>query len=393
MSTNLTTATGRTASSDRRRWPAARDRFNVGERCLGMLDQALFQSILTLERKRTERSQKPFALMLLDASRLLANGAREQAFSGMSAAVASATRDTDVVGWFEEGAIVGVIYTEIQGSSKEAITESLCSRLKSALERNLGNRSKQIAVSVHLFPEDVKGDGSDDLANAKFYSDLPRTWARRRGSLFIKRAIDAAASGLLLILLLPVFAVIALAIKLTSKGPVFFRQERLGHFGVPFICLKFRTMHLSNSPKLHQDYIQKFITGKDLDPGQGGEKPAPIYKITNDPRVTRVGRFLRATSFDELPQLWNVLVGQMSLVGPRPPVRYEYELYDVWHRRRVLESKPGITGLWQVSGRSRVRFDEMVRLDLRYWRSWSLWSDLVILVRTPRAVFSRDGAY
>jgi lipopolysaccharide/colanic/teichoic acid biosynthesis glycosyltransferase len=393
MSTHLTPASDRTPHSDRRRGSSAQDRSEPGDRCLGLLDQGLFQSILTLERKRSERSQKPFALMLIDASSLLANGTRERILHGMSAAVASATRDTDVIGWYQGNAILGVIYTEIDGRSKEVIAENLCRRMNSGLEAQLGSRSKQIGVSVHLFPEVVSGNHSG-LANPKFYSDLPKTWERRRGALLIKRAIDVAGSGLLLILLLPIFAAIAVAIKLTSKGPIFFKQERLGRFGVPFICLKFRTMYLSNSPKLHQDYIQKFIAGKDLEQAAGrAAEQAQVYKITNDPRVTRVGKFLRSTSFDELPQLWNVLVGQMSLVGPRPPVRYEYELYHAWQRRRVLEAKPGITGLWQVSGRSRVRFDEMVRLDLRYWRSWSLWSDLVILFRTPRAVFSRDGAY
>ena len=124
---------------------------------------------------------------------------------------------------------------------------------------------------------------------------------------------------------------------------------------------------------------------------QGGSKP--VYKMKNDPRVTRVGRFLRRLSLDELPQFFNVLKGDMSLVGPRPPLAYEYEEYDVWHRRRVLEIKPGITGLWQVNGRSRVGFDDIVRLDLRYARGWSLWLDLKILAQTPRAVLFGDGAY
>ena len=120
---------------------------------------------------------------------------------------------------------------------------------------------------------------------------------------------------------------------------------------------------------------------------------AAVYKLTNDPRVTPLGRFLRKTSLDELPQLFNVLLGNMSLVGPRPPLPYEYDRYDVWHRRRVFEVKPGITGLWQVTGRSRTTFDEMVRLDLNYAKAWSVWLDLKILSRTPMAVVSGDGAY
>ena len=116
-----------------------------------------------------------------------------------------------------------------------------------------------------------------------------------------------------------------------------------------------------------------------------------VYKLTDDPRITPIGRFLRRTSLDELPQFFNVLMGQMSLVGPRPPINYEVEAYDLWHRRRVLEAKPGITGLWQVNGRNRIKFDEMVRLDLTYARTWSPWLDLKILMRTPRAM--ADGAH
>jgi lipopolysaccharide/colanic/teichoic acid biosynthesis glycosyltransferase len=196
----------------------------------------------------------------------------------------------------------------------------------------------------------------------------------------------------LLALLSPLIAVIAAAIKLTSTGEVLFRQERLGHNGIPFQFLKFRSMYVNNSPHIHREFVTDFIKGK----SEAAEQPAgngKVYKIAVDPRVTPIGRFLRKSSLDELPQLWNVLKGQMSLVGPRPPLRYEFHLYAPWHRRRILEAKPGVTGLWQVNGRSRTCFDDMVRLDLRYARSWSLWLDIVILLLTPFAVFSGDGAY
>jgi lipopolysaccharide/colanic/teichoic acid biosynthesis glycosyltransferase len=150
-------------------------------------------------------------------------------------------------------------------------------------------------------------------------------------------------------------------------------------------------MYADNDPKIHEEYTQRFIAGKADDETACGNPP--IYKITNDHRVTRIGRILRKSSLDEFPQFWNVLTGEMSLVGPRPPVPYEYAIYDVWHRRRVLEVKPGVTGLWQVSGRSRTSFNDMVRLDLQYSKSWSLWLDLKILVATPRAVLGGEGAY
>jgi lipopolysaccharide/colanic/teichoic acid biosynthesis glycosyltransferase len=145
--------------------------------------------------------------------------------------------------------------------------------------------------------------------------------------------------------------------------------------------------------KIHEKYVSQFIAGKVDGKSDAGQAAVPVFKLQKDPRITPVGRFLRKTSLDELPQFWNVLRGDMSLVGPRPPIAYEFRAYDVWHRRRVLEIKPGITGLWQVEGRSRTCFDDMVRLDLRYARTWSVWLDLRILLRTPGAVILGDGAH
>jgi exopolysaccharide biosynthesis polyprenyl glycosylphosphotransferase len=250
----------------------------------------------------------------------------------------------------------------------------------------------QLRTSVHLFPEDKDENSSGPLADISFYPDLSEKERAKRLPHLLKRAIDIFGSTLLLLSLSPVIGLIALAIKLTSKGPVFFKQVRLGQFGSRFPCFKFRTMYLNNSPKIHQDYIAKFIAGQAGNAAKAEGKTA-VFKITNDPRVTLTGRFLRKTSLDELPQFWNVLRGEMSLVGPRPPVPYEFKIYDIWHRRRVLEVKPGVTGLWQVSGRSRTSFDDMVRLDLRYTQSWSLWLDLKILMATPRAVLTGEGAY
>jgi lipopolysaccharide/colanic/teichoic acid biosynthesis glycosyltransferase len=148
-------------------------------------------------------------------------------------------------------------------------------------------------------------------------------------------------------------------------------------------------MQVHADPAIHQQYVRQFIRTNAAAAAVG---PEVVFKITNDPRVTRVGRFLRRTSLDELPQFWNVLKGEMSLVGPRPPLPYEVEEYKTWHYRRVFEAKPGITGLWQVTGRSRTTFDEMVRLDLRYARTHSVWTDIKILLATPRAVISGKGA-
>jgi exopolysaccharide biosynthesis polyprenyl glycosylphosphotransferase len=205
----------------------------------------------------------------------------------------------------------------------------------------------------------------------------------------LKRLIDVTLGSIAVLLLSPLFAVVAIVIMLTSPGPVFFKQERIGMGGKRFQLYKFRSMYVNNSSEIHQEFVKQLIAGKTH---SSGIETVP-YKLTNDPRVTGVGRFLRNTSIDELPQLFNVIKGDMSLVGPRPPIDYEVEAYKVWHRSRVMEARPGITGLWQVLGRSRTTFEGMVRMDLNYIRHWSLWLDVKLLLRTPIAVISRKGAY
>ena len=204
--------------------------------------------------------------------------------------------------------------------------------------------------------------------------------------------IGQRALEMTLMLAAPMFLLIAIAVKTTSKGPIFFRQRRLGQHGEPFTFLKFRSMKVGNDASIHKEYIKKLISGN-AERHQCNGTDGGVFKLVGDTRITRVGAFLRKTSLDELPQFINVLKGEMSLVGPRPPIPYEVENYDFWHRRRLLEAKPGITGLWQVSGRSRVTFDEMVRLDLRYARSCSVWTDIKILLRTPLAVVLGEGAH
>ena len=204
--------------------------------------------------------------------------------------------------------------------------------------------------------------------------------------------MDICGSLAALVVFSPVLAVIAASIKLTSRGPVLFRQQRIGQFGRRFTFLKFRSMHSNTDSRIHEEYVQWFISGANGS-GQGAHTVSATFKLTADPRITPVGKFLRKTSLDELPQLLNVLSGEMSLVGPRPPIPYEFQRYRVWHKGRLLAVKPGITGLWQVEGRSRVTFDEMVRMDLKYANSRSLWVDLKLLFRTPAAAFSGKGAY
>ena len=194
-----------------------------------------------------------------------------------------------------------------------------------------------------------------------------------------KRTFDIVSSGFALVLLSPVMTVIAFGVKLTSAGPILFRQERVGYRGRPFTVLKFRTMVADAEDRLH-DLL-------DLNEATG-----PLFKMAHDPRVTRFGRFLRKTSLDELPQLVNVLRGDMTVVGPRPPLPREVAQYEEWQMAR-LEVRPGITGLWQVSGRSELPFEDYVRLDLFYIENWSLAFDLFIIAKTIPTIVSQRGAH
>jgi len=194
-----------------------------------------------------------------------------------------------------------------------------------------------------------------------------------RASYVAKRALDIVGSLFGMIFCSPIMLLAALAIKATSRGPVIFKQVRLGHLGSSFVFYKFRSMYIDATSDPHRDYVQRFIRGdcSERDQRDSGE---PFFKMRQDSRITPIGQLLRKTSIDELPQLYNVLRGNMSLVGPRPPLPYEVESYSSWHLKR-LEIKPGLTGLWQVEGRSSVSFDDMVRLDLQYARNWSVLLD------------------
>jgi len=359
----------------------------------GIFQQEPFHRMLTFERRRAERSRKPFVLMLLDAQAVLGSGNGTALVERFTSAVFDATRETDLVGWYKESTILAVIFTEVRLDGTHPVTEVLQSKVVKALQDRLGHKLvSNIVVTTHLFPESWDKDHPDRVADIKLYPELSRKRSSKRLPTILKRCIDIVSSGLLLVFLSPFLAAIALAIRLTSKGPAIFEQERLGQFGKVFKLLKFRTMYANNDPKIHREYVQRFIAGETENDKQSEAGPV-VYKITNDPRVTPIGKFLRKASLDEFPQLWNVLRGEMSLVGPRPPLPYEFEIYDIWHRRRVLEVKPGVTGLWQVSGRSRTCFDEMVRLDLRYSQSWSLWLDLKIILATPLAIVAGEGAH
>ena len=218
--------------------------------------------------------------------------------------------------------------------------------------------------------------------------DLPAT---RQGHRVIKRVTDLSMAIPLLIIAGPLMLVIAVLVRATSRGPAIFKQRRVGLNGDLFVCYKFRSMVADADAQVHKDYVKAYATGQLYESRVASGRGNLRYKLTNDNRVTPLGKFLRRSSLDELPQLFNVLKGEMSIVGPRPDVPYSVELYKDWHRIR-LEVKPGITGLWQVRGRSTVTFEEMMRLDVEYVLNPSIWNDIKILLVTIPAVLLTRGA-
>lgn len=201
------------------------------------------------------------------------------------------------------------------------------------------------------------------------------------GYYFIKRLMDIVGAITGMILFLPAFMIVSLIIKATSPGPVLYKQKRVGYKSVIFTLMKLRSMRTDGDSKIHQEYVTNLIKGQHHSVNNGTTQK-PLYKLKGDPRITPIGRFIRKTSLDEIPQFLNVLMGSMSLVGPRPPIPYEVDLYQDWHLQRVMQAKPGITGLWQVYGRNKTSFDEMVRLDLQYLKRRSIWLDCKLIVKT-----------
>lgn len=357
-----------------------------------VLDEKAFTRMLCLERKRTERSGRRFVLMLLESRRLLKAGSNRDGFEQFTDKLCESTRETDVKGWYKDGSVFGVIFTEIGQAENAGAIKVLANKVTTALCSSLRNDDvSDIRLSFHVYPGESVEAGDDDPPDLTLYPDQISGTGPKRVSRSLKRVMDVAGSLFALALLSPIMAAIALAIKLTSPGPVLFRQERVGRYGTTFTFLKFRSMHLANDDTIHKEYVTRFISGQPE--SAETERQRGVFKLKDDPRVTSIGKVLRRSSLDELPQLLNVLRGEMSLVGPRPALPYEVACYETWHRRRLLIVKPGMTGLWQVGGRSKVRFDEMVRLDLKYAETWSLWLDVKILMKTPAAVVSGEGAY
>jgi lipopolysaccharide/colanic/teichoic acid biosynthesis glycosyltransferase len=360
-----------------------------------ILKEDAFRRMISLERKRSERSRKPFVLMILDMGDQHPSENNRPALRKVASALSLTARETDLTGWYVDDCAVGVMFTEIGFADRSATLSTMITRVSNTLRATLlPEEFNQVSISFHVFPEDWDHQADRRPTNPTLYPDLNERNETKKVYHRTKRAMDILGSLAALTLLSPVFLIIALAVKLTSRGPILFRQRRIGQHGRSFTFLKFRSMYVGNDASIHREYVKQLIAGKaEKQSSHGTGNGDGVYKLTKDPRITRVGAFLRKTSLDEIPQFLNVLRGEMSLVGPRPPVPYEVESYDFWHRRRVLEAKPGITGLWQVKGRSRVKFDDMVRLDLQYARTWSPWLDVKILLQTPGAMVIGEGAH
>ena len=350
-----------------------------------VLEEAAFVQVVRFERRRTERSGKQLMLVLVSSEEF--RGKSGPAFANtVVTGIASCIRETDVLGWYQRDAALGILLTEV-GSLELLTIDTIMCKLSHNIAKHVGAENfLRLTLDYRLFPD------CDEVCpkhgkGQHFYPDLS---ARHTGNMqapVAKRLTDIVGSLIALLFFVPLFVLVAALVSMTSDGPVLFCQQRVGRHGQLFKFFKFRTMYVNNDQHIHQAYITRLIAGEKDMRGHGG-----LYKLAHDPRVTPVGRFLRRSSLDELPQFFNVLIGDMSLVGPRPPLPYEFERYQVWHRRRVMELKPGLTGPWQVGGRSTTTFDEMVRIDLRYASKHSFWTDCAILLQTPTAVLSGRGA-
>ena len=352
--------------------------------------EEFFHEFLIFERRRSERSGRPFLVMTLDFTGIRELESRRESVAWAMKTLSVLTRDTDIKGWYKDSAVLGVIFTEMNSLETETLQKKIHSSMHESL---MEEQLNVIRISFHRFPDEGKPNKPGNPVDFTFYPDYPKHERTRKNALKMKRIIDVIGSITGIVIFSPFFILVPILIKLTSRGTVFFRQERVGQYENNFMFLKFRSMYSGNNEDVHKEFVHNLICDKTpCDTGDNGSKKK-VYKITNDKRVTPLGKILRKTSLDELPQFFNVLRGEMSLTGPRPPIPYEIEEYDSWHRRRVLEVKPGITGLWQVMGRSSTSFDEMVRLDLQYATNWSLWLDIKILLKTPWAIFAGKGAY
>lgn len=345
---------------------------------INFLSKTYFLKQLHLEKRRAERSKSSLSVVLVRFS-----GEKNDSFDDVQEFLKflqNRIRETDFLGYLGED-IISIL---LPGANEDGVQQFI----KKIINEY---KNSSFAITTGTYPDQlfnsllIENPGPSD-----FYSFFHDFKVPDQSGYLLKRSLDIAGSLIGLLLFSPLMLITALAIKVTSPGPIIFKQLRLGQSGVPFVFYKFRSMYQNADNRIHKEYVANLIQGN-FERVNQGEKEKPFYKIKRDPRITRVGKIIRKTSIDELPQLFNVLRGEMSLVGPRPPLPYEAAKYQSWHLRRVLETKPGITGLWQIGGRSEISFEDMVRLDIRYIRRCSLMLDLKILIKTVKVVLQFRG--
>jgi len=363
---------------------------------------------LELEKQRLQRVSGPVYFVYFDIDKI-SNNLKNTTYEKVLSSFMSNVRESDRL--FKSNRQIKLVLTN---SSKDG-AYSASKRLTTVIHKTLNGKSffnddpKWIEIQAPTWNDKTKlspaMDGSEiknDLRNPISLEKKPdieqgETLGNGRVSqngntfgLRIKRLVDITGALIAIIGLLPFMILIAIAIKISSRGPILFIQKRVGFRGKLFWFYKFRSMFENADDAIHREYITKLIRGT-VRKSNSIRRNTPLYKLEKDRRITKVGKILRNWSLDELPQLFNVIKGDMSLVGPRPAIPYEVERYDAWYLHR-LETLPGLTGLWQIKGRSRTTFIEMVRFDIQYIRNWSLWLDFKIILHTFKAVASREGA-
>lgn len=356
---------------------ARKPRMKPSDNDLGIYSSTEFQAILRYERARADRASSTFSLVMVDSQLHLGN--KNDALH-LVRALRQRIRTTDVIGWLDDATLSVLLPgTDLNGARIFA-----------------GNFQKQystdrplIPVTVYCYPDhwlqgnnkSSPGKHDTDEGGSPGFSRVQQiiveTTLSRRIPLY-KSILDIIVSLAALIFSSPLFLILAGYITIVSRGPVFYKQKRIGYRGLPFTFLKFRTMHTNNDPRFHQVHVKDLINS---------DRPMEKLDVNNDPRIIPGGRIIRKTCIDELPQLFNVLKGQMSLVGPRPCMPYEAEEYLRWHSYR-FDVKPGLTGLWQVSGKNKLTFKQMIRLDISYCQNMSLWLDVKIIFRTFPTIVS-----
>ncbi len=345
-----------------------------------LLPQYEFVRQMQREMRRADRLGSPLSAAIFHFKHVKPDGSHRNAHELLEL-LGQHKRQTDLLCHLHDGQIVVLLPdTDKQGAGVF---------LQKVIDRADGLPFSSLIQTYpnQLFDALIENTGDTLQFPAAFADDAALSPKR---AYRLKRVLDLVGATIALLLLWPLILVTAVAVAVTSRGPIIYRQVRLGQGGVPFVFYKFRSMFDRVDDQLHREYVTNLIHSRGRD--DGAHNPKTWSKLTSDPRITPVGRFIRRTSLDELPQIINVLKGDLSLVGPRPPIPYEATVYQSWHLRRILETKPGITGLWQTNAGVDTTFDGMVRMDLRYARDVSLMLDLKILMKTVAVVLRRTSA-